>query len=160
MSDSSSSTPQTPQIEEVPARRLAVIRARSSSAELGETFTRLFPAVHDALTEQGHTDLGAVCAVYHTMDAEQMELSAGIEIGTCVEPSEPLELLELPACEAVTAEHWGPYEQLAQTHEAIFQFLQSQGRVPAGGPIERYITDPELEPDASKWLTEIVLPLQ
>ncbi len=146
-------------IVQLPARRVAALRANASSAELGEKFAELFPAVFGHLTEQGVSEFGAVCAVYHTMDAEQMELSAGIEIGPEVEPASPLEVVELEAGEAAQVDHFGPYDQLYQAHEAVMPFLTAQGRSPARGPIERYITDPEAEPDASKWLTEVIWPL-
>ena len=149
-----------PEVVQLPARRVAVMRANASTEELPETFARIFPAVFGALTEQGVTDMGHVIAVYHTMDANQMELSAGIEIGDGVDPAAPLELLELPACDAVKADHFGPYDQLHLTHESIWPFVQKLGRAPLAGPIERYITDPEAEPDPSKWHTEILLPLQ
>ncbi|MCY3923188.1 MAG: GyrI-like domain-containing protein [Chloroflexi bacterium] len=149
-----------PEVVQLPARRMAVMHASASTEELPATFARIFPAVYAALAEQGVTDMGHVSAVYHSMDASQMELSAGIEIGDGVEPAEPIELLELPACDAVKADHFGPYEELGRTHEAIWSFVQELGRAPISGPIERYITDPEAEPDQSKWHTEILLPLQ
>ena len=149
-----------PEVVQLPARRVAVMHASASTEELAETFARIFPAVFSALTEQGVTDMGHVTAVYHSMDANQMDLSGGIEIGDEVEPAAPLELLELPTCDAVKADHYGPYEELGRTHESIWAFVQEIGRAPISGPIERYITDPEAEPDSSKWHTEIYLPLQ
>jgi len=149
-----------PEIVQMEARRAAVMHASASTEELPATFARIFPAVFEALTEQGVTDMGHVIAVYHSMDANQMELSAGIEIGNDIDLAAPLALLELPACDAVKADHYGPYEGLYQTHESIWPFAQERGRVPSSGPIERYITDPEAEPNTSKWHTEILLPLQ
>ncbi|MDE2745275.1 MAG: GyrI-like domain-containing protein [Chloroflexota bacterium] len=149
-----------PEIVQLEARRAAVMQAEASTEELPATFARIFPAVYAALTEQGVSDMGHVIAVYHTMDANQMTLSAGIEIGDGVEPPGEIELLELPACDAVKADHFGPYEELGRTHEQVWQYVEEIGRAPAGGPIERYITDPEAEPDTSKWHTEILLPLQ
>jgi effector-binding domain-containing protein len=149
-----------PEVVQLPARRAAVMHAEASTEDLPATFARIFPAVHAGLTEQGVTEMGHVIAVYHSMDANQMSLSAGIEIGDDVEPGEPLELLELPACDAIKADHFGPYDQLGQTHESVWSFVQELGRAPVSGPIERYITDPGAEPDSSKWHTEILLPLQ
>ena len=149
-----------PEIVQLTARRAAVMHAEASTEELPATFARIFPAVHAALTEQGVTDMGHVIAVYHSMDANQMTLSAGIEIGDGVEPAGELELLEMPASDAVKADHFGPYEELGRTHEQVWQYVQEIGRAPSGGPIERYITDPQAEPDSSKWHTEIYLPVQ
>ena len=149
-----------PEIVQLAARRAAVMHANASTEELAETFARIFPAVYAALTEQGVTDMGHVIAIYHSMDADQMELSAGIEVSDGVEPTGPLELWELPACEAIKADHFGPYEELGRSHEKVLSYVQQLGRAPRSGPIERYITDPEAEPDPSKWHTEILLPLQ
>ena len=149
-----------PEVVQLAKRRAAVMHATASTEELPSTFERIFPAVFAALTEQGVTEMGHVIAVYHTMDANQMSLSAGIEVGDDVEVAEPLELLEMPACDAVKADHYGPYDTLYQTHESIWPFVEELGREPIAGPTERYITDPEAEPDPSKWHTEILLPLQ
>ena len=148
-----------PEIVQMPARRAAVMHATATPAELPEVFARIFPAVYEALTRQGVTDMGHVISVYHTMDTEQMTISAGIEVGDGVEPGEPLELLEMPAGDVIKADHIGPYDQLAATHEAVWAFAQEQRRSPSAGPIERYITDPEAEPDPTKWHTQIILPL-
>lgn len=147
-------------IVRLPARRVAAIRANASSEELGEKFAELFPAVFGHLTQQGVSELGAVCAVYHTMNEHQMELSAGIEIGPDVQPDDPLEVVELSAGEAAKVDHFGPYDELRDAHAAVGPFLAEQGRIPSRGPIERYITDPEAEPDASKWHTEVIWPLE
>ena len=149
-----------PEITPMAARRIAVLHATATTEELPETFARLFPAVYAALTEQGVTDMGHVCAVYHTMDEHTMDLSAGIEVGAGVEVSDPLDLLEIAAGEAIKADHIGPYDQLHVTHTALHEAYDASGRAGRGGPIERYITDPEAEPDPSKWHTEIWLPLE
>lgn len=151
-----------PEIVSLPKRRVAVRQANASTAELPAVFTKIFPSVLEALTAQGVTQeqMGHVIAVYHTMDADQMELSAGIEIAEGVEVQSPLALLTLPAGEAAKADHHGPYDTLYQTHMALMPYCAEQGRTPSAGPIERYITDPEAEPDSSKWHTEILLPLE
>ena len=148
-----------PEVVQLAARRAAVMHASATSVELPAALERIFPVIYTALREQGVTDLGHAITVYHGMDPNQMDLSAGIEIDDEFEPAEPLDLLELPACDAVRSDHFGPYDQLYLTHQAILPFLTEIERMPMSGPIERYITDPEAEPDQSKWHTEIWLPL-
>ena len=120
-----------PEVVQLPARRMAVMHANASTEEVPATFARIFPAVYAALTEQGVTDMGHVSAVYHSMDANQMELSAGIEIGDGVEPNEPVELLELPACDAVVASlalhHVATLAEKARVFAAIFAALRPGG---------------------------------
>lgn len=148
-----------PEIVPFPACRMAVMHATASAEDLPGEFARIFPAVYAALIGGGVSELGHVCAVYHSMDEQMMELSAGIEVGDDVKIPDSLDLLELEAGDAFKADHMGPYDQLHITHAELFEAVVESGRTPRGGPIERYITDPEAEPDTSKWHTEIWLPL-
>jgi effector-binding domain-containing protein len=53
----------------------------------------------------------------------------------------------------------GPYENLESAYEYIFKYAGEQGYTPAGSTWESYVTDPGSEPDPSKWITEIYLPV-
>ena len=142
-------------------RRAAVFHAVTTREELVAAFAQMYPAVWDALQEQGARELGEVVAVYHSISADELVLSAGMEIADEFEPSEPLSLLELGGCEAGMTEHFGPYlfEDFRRTQAQLESEIARLGRHPSGIVIERYLTMPAAEPDQSKWRTEIWLPL-
>lgn len=145
----------------LPRRRTAVFHAVTTRDELEGAFAQMYPAVWDALQEQGPPELGEVVAVYHSIGEGELVLSAGMEVGDDFEPAEPLALLELGGCEAGMIDHFGPYlfEDFRRTQTDLETELAAQGRTPAGMVIERYLTMPAAEPDQSKWHTELWLPL-
>ena len=145
----------------MPLRRAAVIHAVTTHAELVGAFAEMYPAVWDALQQQGPPELGEVVAVYHSIDDDELVLSAGMEVAAEFEPAEPLALLELGGCEAGVIDHFGPYlfDDFRRTQASLEAALTDLGRTSTGMVIERYLTMPDAEPDQSKWHTEIWLPL-
>ena len=145
----------------MPRRRSAVFHAVTTRSELESAFAQMYPAVWDALHEQGPPELGEVIAVYHSIDEGELVLSAGMEVGDDFEPVEPLAMLVLGGCEAGMLDHFGPYlfDDFRRTQARIESELSEQGRKPSGIVIERYLTMPDAEPDQSKWHTEVWLPL-
>ena len=148
-------------IQWMPARRAAVFHAVTARDNLVATFAEMYPAVWDAIQDQGGAELEEVVAVYHSIGEEELVLSAGIEFQGDFSPLEPLALLELGGCEAGMIDHFGPYlfADFRQTQAQLEAELDSEGRTPSGIVVERYLTLPDAEPDQSKWHTEIWLPL-
>lgn len=148
-------------IQWMPRRRAAAIHAVTTHAELVAAFAQMYPAIWDALQEQGPPELGEVVAVYHSIGADELVLSAGMEVADDFEPSEPLSLLELGGCEAGMIDHFGPYvfADFRRTQAELEAQIVEAGRAPNGMVIERYLTMPDAEPDESKWHTEIWVPV-
>ncbi len=142
-------------------RRAAVFHAVTTREELIAAFAEMYPAVWDALQEQGGPELEEVVAVYHSIGEDELVLSAGIEVQEDFSPQEPLALLELGGCESGMIDHFGPYlfADFRRTQATLAAELAEQAREPVGIVIERYLTQPDAEPDQSKWQTEIWLPL-
>ncbi|MCY3567755.1 MAG: GyrI-like domain-containing protein [Chloroflexi bacterium] len=150
-----------PLIRRMPSRRAAVFHAVTTRAELVAAFAQMYPAIWEALHEQGPPELGQVIAVYHSIGEEELVFSAGMEVADEYELREPLSLLELGGCDAVVADHYGPYlfDDFRRTQALMEAELSTLGREPRGIVVERYLTMPDAEPDQSKWHTEIWLPL-
>jgi predicted transcriptional regulator YdeE len=145
----------------MPARRTAVIHAVTTRDGLVATFAQMYPAIWEALQEQGPPEFGEVIAVYHSIGDRELVLSAGMEVAEDFEPAEPLAALDLGGCEASMIDHFGPYlfDDFRATQARLEAALAAQGRASTGMVIERYLTMPDNEPDQSKWHTEIWLPL-
>lgn len=145
----------------MPRRRSAVFHAVTTRSELESAFAQMYPAVWDALHEQGPPELGEVIAVYHSIGEDELVLSAGMEVANDFEAVEPLAMLDLGDCEAGMIDHFGPYQfdDFRRTQAQLESELSEQGRKQTGIVIERYLTMPDAEPDQSKWHTEIWLPL-
>ncbi len=65
----------------------------------------------------------------------------------------------IPAGKALKYNHLGGYDQVSEPYMSITEYFENGGSVQTGGPWEVYVTDPSMEPDTSKWLTEIWFPI-
>ena len=65
----------------------------------------------------------------------------------------------LPAGNAATTIHAGPYETLTEAYAALERWMEQNGLRPAGPPWEDYITDPAEFPDPKDWKTEVCWPI-
>lgn len=61
---------------------------------------------------------------------------------------------------AVKAIHLGDYHKLDETHNQIAKYIEYKKLEINGAPWEVYVTDPETEPDATKWITEVYYPVK
>jgi effector-binding domain-containing protein len=60
---------------------------------------------------------------------------------------------------AVRCEYTGPFEEGDKPHIAIEQYMKEKKLNMAGAPWEVYLTDPEMEPDSTKWVTHVYYPI-
>ncbi len=60
----------------------------------------------------------------------------------------------------VKASYLGDYHGTALAHEAAHAYIRRNGHEFNGAPYEMYVTDPQEEPDTTKWLTEVYYPIK
>jgi effector-binding domain-containing protein len=70
----------------------------------------------------------------------------------------------LPAGRFATLTLTGPFDGLYEANAKLGEWLEQQGIEPQGGPydaahLEIYETDPAVEPDPNKWVTEVAFRL-
>jgi effector-binding domain-containing protein len=66
----------------------------------------------------------------------------------------------LPGGEAAHARHNGPFDQVGAAFAAIDAWCAANNRQAGGAGWEIYLSNPQAEPDASKWITEVYVPLR
>ncbi|MGQ7868160.1 SRPBCC family protein [Sunxiuqinia sp. sy24] len=98
-------------------------------------------------------------AIYHKIDGTRIDLECGIPVDYKPEPQGNILTGTMPSKTYATADHFGSYDQLEQTHSFIQQWIKNNGFRLAGSPMEQYLTDPQKEPDESKWVTAIYYPI-
>ena len=64
--------------------------------------------------------------------------------------------LEVAGGKALLVDYYGDYARTEEAHVAIDKYLNNHNLTFRFPVIEQYVTDPELEPDPSKWLTKVV----
>jgi len=85
-------------------------------------------------------------------------VEAGFPVSREVAGEGRVEPSRLPGGPAGVTTHIGRYEDLTSAYEAVHRWLGDHGRSPAGPHWEVYFTDPNAEPDPSRWRTDVVVP--
>jgi effector-binding domain-containing protein len=150
------------QVSEEQRERLPAITVRVSTTmeQIPDELGRIFPQVFSYIQESGAAPVGAPFARYHDMTEEGIDIEVGIPTSDELPGNEHVSPSELPGGPAAVVMYVGPYgDAMAEAYSAIEAWMQENGRVPAGGPWENYLTDPGETPP-EEYRTEIVWPVR
>ena len=145
------------------------VSARVAMAELGGLGAR-FGEVFGWLGARGLEAADAPFFKYDLVDmAGELEVEAGVPVGAAVDGDAGVVSGVLPAGRYATLTHVGHPSELAEATKALLDWAARQGlswdMTPAdggerwGARLEIYLTDPEQEPDMSKWHTQLAFRL-
>lgn len=143
---------------EVPAMTCLVRRAACRHDELGHTIGRL---VHEIIEANPDAVMqGPPMIRYLKWEPETCEIEAAVWVEDGTRPGQGSELKVLPGCSAVMHEHVGHYDGLADAWARFWQEVEKQGILVQMPCWDAYVTDPADEPDSSKWVTQLYIPLR
>jgi effector-binding domain-containing protein len=137
-------TEYTVRLETASARPLAVARATTGAANLGNTIIQLLDKVWPVLREQ-QVPTGHNVVVY--LDG-LMRIEAGVEVFGSFAPTGDVYASATPAGEVVTTSHWGEYTAVSAAYAALEQWYADNSRRPGGPSWEVYgdwSDDPRLQ---------------
>lgn len=150
---------ENPEIIRVDAQTTAVVADTVPMAEIGSFFERAFCAVAEVVARQGVTPTGAAFGYYPSMPTDTIDVEVGMVTDRPVAPEGEVVASELPAGEVAHAIYVGSYESLGAAYGELAQWIAAQGRQPAVGMWEVYLTEPTPETDPSSMRTELFWPL-
>lgn len=136
---------------------MAAPKQRLKLEELPAYFAKYFGELYGAAL-QNNVKPSHTMAMYYFWDGKETEVEALLPIDKEPITDAGFKVRELPATKAIKIDYYGPYEGLAQPHEALDAYAKDKG-LALGYPWEAYITDPSTEPDTSKWLTQVYYPI-
>jgi effector-binding domain-containing protein len=156
--------PKPPAIQITEFREKAVLSVIDScnwsdiEKKMGELFGEIMAMQKSGKFEQ----TGAPFTIYHKWDeAKRFTVFENcIPVNKEVAGKGRVQYKVIPSTRAVMGTHFGAYDKTMYLYEAIDEFIKDFGLQQAGGPIEEYITDPMMEPDTSKWQTNIYFPVK
>lgn len=153
-----STTNPEPRIVHTVEQPTAVVHEKVPMASLTDFFSRAFNTVMAAAQAQGVQLAGPPFALYRGMPAETVDVEAGFPVNDGFSETEEVANGTLPESEAFEAIHLGPYDTLGNTYGAIQERMRAEGLTPSDTMWEYYLSDPESEPDPTKWQTRVVWP--
>ena len=143
-----------PEIRELSPQHAVVEVTVTDDAGIPAAVDSGFPRLFGRLADLGVEPAGPPYIRYLRTGAE-MELELGIPVGPDAGQSSGL-----PGGRAAVLRHVGPFSGLRDACERLQTWAAERGETAAGPFWESYVTNPREEPDSSRWITEIVLPLR
>jgi effector-binding domain-containing protein len=145
-------------IKDLPAQRIAAVRATTTIDKVGEALQSGWQAVF----ARGAVPAGPPFAVYHRFSEAdgEVELEACVPTATAVPASGTVTVREEPATRVAALVHKGPYSGIGAAYEALQAWVADEGRKTVGPPREVYLTDPRQVADPADYLTEVQWPVE
>ena len=146
------------------------IHARVAMSKIASVGDTLPGELFGWLGAHGLAPAGAPFFRYYAIDADGMlDLEWGVPLASPAVGDDRVRAGELPAGRYASLTHVGPYSGIRDATAALGRWIKDQGLVqdvthtPAGDRAacwaEFYPTDPRIEPDQRKWVTEIAIKL-
>lgn len=158
-----------PEIETRAEQPYVAVRAKVTMGEIA-AFARRFGEVFGWLDGHGLVPAGPPFFKYNVIDmARELEMEAGVPVATVTDGDDQVVAGVLPAGRYATLTHVGHPSELMAATKALLDWAAEQGLtwdVTASEDgdrwacrLENYLTDPEQEPDMSKWVTQLAFKL-
>jgi effector-binding domain-containing protein len=132
---------------------------RDADAVAAQT-SRMFGELLGDLQRANVPLTGAPLCLYPRYTLESMDFVCAVPVTNNTKVPAKYKIAQVPPGLAAKAVHRGSYETLQTTHDQLVKFIPFSGYEEAGGPWEVYLTDPEIETDTTKWVTEVYYPVK
>lgn len=125
-------------------------------AQTSGMFRKLFSDLQRAHVEMA----GPPFCLYPRFTPEAMDVVCAVPVVPAAKLPTPYTVETFTGRLAARAIHVGSYRVLQRTHDQLIKYISFKGYAEAGPPWEVYLTDPELEKDTAKWVTEVYYPVR
>ncbi|MBS1708586.1 MAG: GyrI-like domain-containing protein [Armatimonadetes bacterium] len=144
------------QIVDYPAYTGLVAGTMCAPDALGSEIPRLLGFIWNSNPEAEMTD--APCVYYLEWEAHA-KVECVVPVAPSTAPQGGATIKDFAATSAFMGVHQGHYQTLKDTWTELWNEVGRLGLQPSGPPWERYMTDPEEEPDPNNWVTEVYVPV-
>jgi effector-binding domain-containing protein len=135
------------------------IRDTATASTIGQKLGMNYELIGAAMQKQNLKMAGPVMAIYYT-PPPNFEFDAAAHVDKPGKDDGKVKAGEIKGGNAVVAHYYGAYEKIPNAWTAIKQYIADNKKVKTGAPWEEYVTDPMMEKDTAKWLTNIYFPVE
>ncbi len=128
------------------------------SAQMGKSYGELMKVLGKAKVQIN----GYPMCLYPMYDeaAGKMEMVCALPVAADAKLPAKYAVMKTGEGKVVKGIHTGSYHQLGSTHEQINKYIAFKKLEINGVPWETYVTDPGIEADTTKWITEVYYPVK
>ena len=143
---------------ELDEQDVAIVRGSVVPEVIESWLSGTYGTLATHLQRIGVAIVGMPFARYTRRGDDSLDVEAGMPVAEIVDHKDRVEPSALTGGPVAVTWHRGSYTQVAPAYEAIERWLARTGVEARDTPWEVYHSDPEPEPDASSWLTEVIQP--
>jgi effector-binding domain-containing protein len=136
----------------------AAIRMTRPMSQIGPAMAEAFSKIYHAVVSAGMEPVGEPLTRYDDMAEGMATFECAIPVPAPIAASGEVVPSIIGGGETAYTVHIGPYQQIADTWEALTAWVESQSRTPAALGWEVYLDDPG-EVSEAELRTEIYMPL-
>lgn len=148
------------EVKELPAQDYLAERFTAELTLIGHEVQAAFARLYGRIAEAGSTPSGPPFLIASQPANGVMEVEVGAPCTPVPEPASGMRAGRLEAGPAAVLVHRGPYEQIGQAYDRVFEWIGRNGHSPAGAPREVYLNGPAEVQSPSDYLTEIIVPVR
>lgn len=123
--------------------------------KMGEFFGKHLPAIAGELNNMKVQPESAPLGIYWGYNMQEMsaDVAAGFRVAKGIKVK-GYESYSFPAAKVIQLTYYGDYQKMDGAYKAMDEFMQKKGAAKSVS-IEEYVTDPMVEKDTAKWMTNI-----
>lgn len=129
-------------------------------AELGNKFGEIYSEIGAYIKSNSIKAAGYPFGIYHSFSPEKIELEAGIPVEAGAAGEGRIKTMQTYGGKAANGTFTGHYDKLKEAWQLFAKLVDDEKHELNGPCFEMYVTDPEEEPDSSKWITELYTPVK
>lgn len=132
-----------------------VKNSKLSMDKASEFFGKSYGQIGEAMKKVKAEMMSAPSAIYFSFDEKTLiaDLAAVMQVANGTK-LEGVEKFETPAGKVLKIAYYGAYDKSANAHYAMDAYMKEKG-LTQSMVLEEYVTDPMIEKDTAKWLTNI-----
>lgn len=124
----------------------------------GEFIGKNFGELMGYLNANSGDIVGGPSILYYTWDTVNMttDIAFALPVSSELPSNEIFTMSTIEESPASVMDYWGPYDNMENAHYSLMTHINTNGLELKDPVIEQYVTDPQSEPDPSKWNTKII----
>lgn len=143
-----------------PPQLLATYRMVTNLQTISNDIGTSYGKIIQYIQKNKLTQTAPVLAFYHSFSPEKIDLECAIPVDKKAKSESGIAVIDFPSSHVVVAHYYGEYKGSEAAHLAIDKWIKDKNMIITGSPWEVYVTDPFLEKDTSKWLTDVYYPVK
>lgn len=148
------------EIKEWPAFYYIGIREKLKGAEISQKFGTYIGLLMAEMKKQGAEQAGNPFSINYSASGDLFDIEICIPVKQPMLENANIKPGSKLATKALVIQYYGDYMNIGRVYGPGFEYLAKNNLNASGAPMEFYVSDPVLEKDTAKWLTEVVLPCQ